>query len=363
MPFGAQLLAGGGARFRLWAPGAECVEVQLQRGADHALHRMRTANGWHELIVREAGAGSRYKYVVHRGAQSPLAVPDPASRFNPDGVHGASVVVDPDSYRWREASWSGRPWSEAAIYELHVGAFTAEGTYAAARRRLPELAALGVTAIELMPLAAFPGGRNWGYDGVLPFAPAACYGSPDELKALIDAAHSAGLMVLLDVVYNHFGPDGNYLHAYCPEFFNPGHRTPWGAAINFDGALNATVRDFFVHNALFWLEEYRFDALRLDAVHAIRDDGTPDIVCEIARAMHQAAGRARQRHLVLENHANQSGYLVRDSRGAPVYATAQWNDDAHHALHVLISGETDGYYADYASAPLMHLGRSLAVGP
>jgi maltooligosyltrehalose trehalohydrolase len=213
-----------------------------------------------------------------------------------------------------------------------------------------------------MPLAGFPGSRNWGYDGVLQYAPAACYGSPHELKAFIETAHCLGIMVFLDVVYNHFGPDGNYLHAYCPEFFNSAHRTPWGSAINFDGAESRAVRDFFVHNALYWIEEYRFDGLRMDAVHALRDSQTPDIVCEIARALGEGPGRERHVHLVLENNRNQTGYLARDPAGRAVCATAQWDDDVHHALHVLLSGESDGYYADYARAPLAALGRSLAEG-
>ena len=378
MPFGALPLSGGGTRFRLWAPGSERVELQLIHAASRTCLDMPAAgNGWHELIVRDATAGTRYKFVVHQDPAQSLAVPDPASRSNPDGVHGASAVVDPHSYAWCETSWRGRPWCEAVLYELHIGTFTPEGTFAGARRRLPELAALGITALQLMPVAAFAGERNWGYDGVLQFAPAACYGSPDELKAFIDAAHSLGLMVLLDVVYNHFGPDGNYLHAYCPQFFNPAHRTPWGAAISFDGPMNRTVRDFFVHNALFWVEEYRFDGLRLDAVHAIRDRSTPDIVREIARALREGPGREgpgragpgrdtpdgqRHVHLTLENNANQARYLVRESDGRPIYASAQWNDDVHHALHVLTTGETDGYYADYATAPLVHLGRSLTEG-
>jgi maltooligosyltrehalose trehalohydrolase len=318
--------------------------------------------GWYELTRGDIGAGTRYRFEVEtRDAQTRL-VPDPASRSNPDGVHSASVVVDPLSYPWNHAHWAGRSWTEAVIYELHVGCFTTEGTFAAARRRLPELAALGVTALQVMPLAAFAGNRNWGYDGVLPFAPASCYGSPDELKALIDAAHGLGIMVLLDVVYNHFGPEGNYLHAYCPEFFNAEHRTPWGPAINFDGASSRPVRDFFVSNALYWIDEYRFDGLRLDAVHAMHDRSQPDIVCEIAGALRVGPGRRRQVHLVLENNRNQARYLTRDARGAPTIATAQWDDDVHHALHVLMSGEADGYYADYAGAPLTQMARSLAEG-
>jgi maltooligosyltrehalose trehalohydrolase len=248
------------------------------------------------------------------------------------------------------------------LYELHVGTFTEEGTFAAAGRQLEDLKNLGITALQLMPLADFPGERNWGYDGVLQFAPARCYGSPDELKALIDLAHSLELMVLLDVVYNHFGPEGNYLHAYCPQFFNAARNTPWGAAINFDGENSRTVRDFFVHNALYWLEEYRFDGLRLDAVHAIRDSSDPDLVYEIAHAIREGPGLEREVHLVLENNANQARYLERKPSGSPRAATAQWDDDVHHSLHVLTSAEADGYYADYAAKPLEHLGRSLAEG-
>jgi malto-oligosyltrehalose trehalohydrolase len=219
-----------------------------------------------------------------------------------------------------------------------------------------------VTAIELMPVADFPGRRNWGYDGVLPFAPDATYGTPDDLKRLVRAAHARGLMVLLDVVYNHFGPEGNYLHLYAPQFFNPRHRTPWGAAVNFDGERARTVRDFFLHNALYWLEEYRFDGLRLDAVHAIADDSEPDIVAEIAQAVRGGPGLTREVHLVLENDRNQARYLARDARGRPVGASAQWNDDFHHAAHILLTGERDGYYADYAGRAPWYLGRCLAEG-
>ena len=310
------------------------------------------AHGWHELVMPDAAAGSRYRYVVGDG----LAVPDPASRCNPDDVQGASLVVDAEAYDWQDGGWSGRPWHEAVVYELHVGCFTPEGSYAAAAERLPELAALGITAVELMPLADFPGARGWGYDGVLPFAPDASYGTPEDLKRFVDRAHGLGLMVLLDVVYNHFGPEGNFLHAYCPPFFNPAHQTPWGAAINFDGASNAPVREFFIHNALYWVEEFHVDGLRLDAVHAIRDDSTVHIVADIACALRDGPGRQRHVHLVLENEANEARHLGASG------ADAQWNDDLHHAVHVLVTGEADGYYADHADAPLQRLGRCLAEG-
>ena len=365
MPFGAQLLAQGGTRFRLWAPSAVRAELQLVQdrlieARTCPMHAAET--GWHEVTVPEAKAGSRYKFRLHLKDGTAWSVPDPASRSNPDGVHEASSVVDARAYAWRETAWRGRPWADAVIYELHVGTFTPAGSFAAAAARLPELAALGINTLQLMPLAAFPGVRNWGYDGVLPFAPAACYGTPDELKAFVDAAHGAGMMVLLDVVYNHFGPDGNYLHAYCPEFFNPAQRTPWGAAINFDGPASRTVRDYFVHNALYWTTEYCLDGLRLDAVHAFRDSSRPDMVCEIAAALRRGPGGDRRVHLVLENNRNEAHYLARDAAGRPLHATAQWDDDVHHALHVLLSGEADGYYADYATEPLARLGRALAEG-
>jgi len=359
MPFGAAVRADGATRFRLWAPAATRVDLDLATTAARAVLPLAALEGgWFEAAVPGAPHGSRYAFRID-GAHT---VPDPASRANPDDVHAPSMVVDPLAFDWQDGAWRGRPWREAVLYELHVGTFTPAGTFAAAIERLDDLADLGVTAIELMPVADFPGERNWGYDGVLPFAPDASYGPPEDLKALVQAAHARGLMVLLDVVYNHFGPEGNYLHLYAPQFFNPRHATPWGAAINFDGAHARTVRDFFVHNALYWLEEYHFDGLRLDAVHAIADDSRPDIVTELATRVREGPGRDRHVHLVLENDANQARYLGRDAAGAPRFATAQWNDDVHHALHVLLTGERDGYYADYAARPLRYLGRALAEG-
>ncbi|HVR52471.1 MAG TPA: malto-oligosyltrehalose trehalohydrolase [Pseudorhodoferax sp.] len=354
MQFGAQVLAAGGTRFRLWAPAARQAELLLESGGAHAMQAL--ADGWHEAVLPQAGAGTRYRYRLDGGTP----VPDPASRYNPEDVHGPSEVVAPSAYAWQDAAWRGRPWHEAVVYELHIGSFTPEGTFAAATERLAELAALGITAIELMPLADTPGARNWGYDGVLLFAPEAGYGRPDQLRALVDRAHGLGLMVLVDVVYNHFGPDGNYLHGYCPEFFNAAHQTPWGAAINYDGADHAAVRAFFVANALYWIEEFHCDGLRLDAVHQIRDDSPLSIVEEIAQALERRAsgpGAQRPVHLVLENDLNQASRLAR-----PGAASAQWNDDLHHAAHVLATGETDGYYGDYAREPAQLLGRALAEG-
>jgi malto-oligosyltrehalose trehalohydrolase len=358
MEFGAVPVTGG-VRFRLWAPEAPVLALVLQGAqGERILPMMRTHNDWFDIVARDADPGCRYGFQLGDG----LRVPDPASRYQPEDVHGLSEVIDPHAYQWQDEAWRGRPWAEAVIYELHVGTFTPQGTFGAALEKLDHLAGLGVTAIELMPVADFPGRRNWGYDGVLPFAPDASYGRPEDLKALVDAAHARGLMVLLDVVYNHFGPEGNYLHRYAPQFFSERHRTPWGAAINFDGAGSRTVRDFFIHNALYWLEEYHFDGLRLDAVHAISDDARPDILEELATAVHAGPGRERHVHLVIENEHNAAHYLERDGAGRPRHYVAQWNDDVHHALHVIVTGEREGYYADYADAPLRHLGRCLTEG-
>ena len=353
MPFGAEL-AEGTARFRLWAPAIDEVKLLLGEKRERRDVAMRAlARGWHEAWAEDVAAGTPYAFRIDTGA----AVPDPASRAQPWDVNGPSAVVDPGAFAWTDAAWRGRPWHEAVVYELHVGTFTPAGTYAAAQERLAELAELGITAIELMPLADFAGRRNWGYDGVLPFAPDAAYGTPEDLKRFVQAAHAHGLMVLLDVVYNHFGPEGNHLARYAPQFFNAAHQTPWGAAINFDGAASATVREFFVHNALYWIEEYHLDGLRMDAIHAIADDSPTHIVTDIVRAVAAGPGRERAVHLVLENDRNEARLL----RGR-AHATAQWNDDWHHAAHVIATGETDGYYADYSLLPVAHLGRTLAEG-
>ena len=358
MPFGAELQPDGGVRFGLWAPAAARVELSLQcREGALRLPLVPQGGGWHELETGRAAAGDRYRYRIDG-----RAVPDPASRFNPDDVHGASEVVDPAAYEWADASWRGRPWHEAVVYELHVGTFSPEGSFAGAAARLDHLQRLGVTAIELMPVADFEGGWNWGYDGVLPYAPASRYGRPEALKALVDAAHARGIMVLLDVVYNHFGPVGNYLAVSAPQFFDTRQHTPWGAAIDFDGPASRTVRDFFIHNALYWLEEFHCDGLRLDAIHAIRDTSVPDLVSELAATIRAGPGRDRHVHLVLENTRNEAHRLVAPGAGHAGLAVAQWNDDFHHAMHAHLTGERDGYYADFADDPLAHLGRCLAEG-
>lgn len=305
----------------------------------------RMPDGWFE-IEADCGAGSRYRYRIDGG----MLVPDPASRAQAGDVHDASIVCDPAAYSWQNTQWLGRPWHETILYELHVGLL---GGFEGVMRHLPSLARLGITAIELMPVADFPGRRNWGYDGVLTYAPDAAYGTPEELKALVDAAHGLEMMVFLDVVYNHFGPDGNYLGAYAPDFFREDIHTPWGNAIDFRQRM---VRDFFTENALYWLEEFRFDGLRLDAVHAIAEK---DWLVEMARQVRAALPPQRHVHLVLENDDNSASLLER----APQHLfDAQWNDDLHHALHVLLTGEREGYYAAYAGQAEEKLARGLAEG-
>ena len=357
MPFGAELTAAGAVRFRLWAPAARRVELLLyDADAVRAVAMPSLAGGWFGLETTAARPGSLYRYRIDGGTE----VADPASRSNPQGVHGPSEVIDPAAYLWDDDAWRAPPWHTAVICELHVGTFNAPGTFGSVVPRLEHLARLGVTVIELMPVAAFPGARGWGYDGVLQYAPQRSYGRPEELKALVCAAHRHGLAVILDVVYNHFGPEGNYLHAYAPQFFNQRASTPWGAAINFDGPDSRSVRNFFVHNALYWLEEFNFDGLRLDAIHAVHDASEMHIVNEIAQAARAGPGHGRNLYLTLENFDNAVRFLGLE--GAPSTCDAQWNDDAHHSLHVIVSGETHGYYLDFAERPHALLCRALAQG-
>ncbi|HEV8022901.1 MAG TPA: malto-oligosyltrehalose trehalohydrolase [Candidatus Lustribacter sp.] len=340
--FGPQALERG-YRLRLFAPGASRVDLHI----DGRVAAMGQSGDWFALDEPSARAGSRYAFAVDGRA----AIPDPGSRFQPDGVHAASEIVAAD-FVWPDDGWRGRPWHEHAIYELHVGTFTFEGTYEAAARKLRELVALGVTAIELMPIGAFPGRRNWGYDGVLPYAPFAGYGRPDDLRRFIAAAHAHGLAVLLDVVYNHFGPEGNYLHALAPEFFNPREQTPWGAAIAVDVP---DVRAYFTENAAYWIGDFRFDGLRLDATHAIVDEDWPSFLREVRAAALAACGPERRIALIVENEHNDVTLLDEGFE-------AQWNDDVEHAAHVLATGETQTYYAPFAADPAGLLGRALTCG-
>ncbi|MBX9930261.1 MAG: malto-oligosyltrehalose trehalohydrolase [Methylobacterium sp.] len=354
MQFGAEPVEDG-IRFALWAPTANDVTLVVD-GSDHEIPAV--GGGWRRTTVSGTRPGARYGYRI----DGDLVVPDPASRFQPDDVSGLSEVVDGRSYPWADTKWTGRPWEEAVLYELHVGTATPEGTYAALAGKLEELRDLGVTAIELLPLGDFKGARNWGYDGVLPYAPDAAYGRPDDLKRLIDHAHSLGLMVFLDVVYNHFGPAGNYLHSYAKTFFTERHPTPWGAGINVDGKESGrVVRDYFFENALYWLEEYHFDGLRFDAVHAILDDSETHFIGELGETI-RARLPGRHIHLVLENEANQARWLERDASGRSIQHDAQWADDLHHCWHVLLTGEDAGYYASFADKPVVHLARCLSEG-
>ncbi|UYN95543.1 MAG: malto-oligosyltrehalose trehalohydrolase [Enhydrobacter sp.] len=339
LPFGATPLDGERARFRLWAPAQPGVTLEVEGCAPRPMTPV--GDGWFETVA-EAAPGASYLFRLASGQR----VPDPAARAQSGDVHGPSLVIDAKAYVWRHAGWRGRPWRETVLYELHVGSL---GGFAGVEADLGRLADLGITAIELMPVADFPGARNWGYDGVLPFAPDRAYGTPDELKRLIDSAHGLGLMVFLDVVYNHFGPDGNHLASYAPQFFRSDIATPWGPAIDF---RQPQVRRFFVENALYWLMEYRFDGLRFDAVHAIHDQAWID---ELGAEIRRTVEPGRHVHLVLEHDENDASHLRRGF-------DAQWNDDAHHVVHVLLTGETDGYYADYATDPAIRLARCLAEG-
>jgi maltooligosyltrehalose trehalohydrolase len=334
--FGPTLEADGAA-FRLWAPDAKAVEIAVVGRSPEPLRR--DSDGFW-IGAAHAVAGDLYRFIVDgRG------VPDPASRFQPQDVNGPSELVDPAVYHWRHADWVGRPWEETVLYELHVGLC---GGFKGVAARLPALAELGVTAIELMPIGDFAGVRNWGYDGVAPFAPDSAYGRPDDLRALIDAAHGLGLMVYLDVVYNHFGPEGNWLPSYAPTFFDQAKHTPWGAAIDFH---KTAVRRFFTENVLYWLEDFRFDGLRLDAVHAIADRSwLVEVAGEVRRRL-----TGRHVHLVVENENN-------DARLLHQGFDAQWNDDFHNTLHVLLTGETHAYYRDFADLPAQRLARCLSEG-
>ncbi|WGS22231.1 MULTISPECIES: malto-oligosyltrehalose trehalohydrolase [unclassified Bradyrhizobium] len=348
--FGPQLTSDG-ARFRLWAPAAKRVDLLLEK--PHAL--TRDAGGWYVAEIPGAGVGTRYKFRI----DDEVDVPDPASAFQPDDVFGPSEVIDHAAFKWRATGWRGRPWHEAVILEAHVGTFTPEGTYRAMIDKLDHLVATGITTLELMPLADFAGRRNWGYDGVLWYAPDSAYGRTDDLKTLIDEAHLRGLMVMLDVVYNHFGPEGNYLGRYAPSFFSDAH-TPWGSAIDY---RVPEVRAFAIGNALNWLRDYRFDGLRLDAVNTIVEAGEVSVLHDLSDAAGRlAAETGRHINLVLENGDNIASLLDATEDPPRGKYRGQWNDDYHHAWHVILTGETQGYYGDYRRAPKQDLARALASG-
>ncbi len=346
---GPKFLDGGKVLFQLWAPTAQKVELVLNEGEPQALRIHK--GGWYSLETKGKD-GDRYRFRIN----GETLVPDPASRFQPEGPNGPSQLVAP----FEIMPWHGRPWSDAVIYELHLGTFTPEGTYRGAESKLGYLKDLGITAIELMPLSSFEGRHGWGYDGVLPYAPHAQYGTPEELRDFIEAAHKHGIMVFLDVVYNHFGPAGNYLNDYAKTFFNEARHTPWGAAIDFEN--ERPVREYFIENALYWINDYGFDGLRFDAVHTIEDSGSKHFVKELGEEIRNRLPHGRHVHLILENEKNEARYLARDEQERATEFTAQWNDDFHHALHVLLTGETGSYYVDYEEDPTYYLGRSLSEG-
>jgi malto-oligosyltrehalose trehalohydrolase len=349
--WGAEFVAAGEVRFRLWAPGQDSVVLRLN-GDDTPM--TRSDDGWFELLATGVDPGAEYNYVLADG----LVVPDPASRGQKRDVSGPSLVVDPTSYAWQDAGWRGRPWEETVVYELHVGTFTPEGTYASAIEKLPHLAELGITMIELLPLAHFGGQHGWGYDGVLLYAPHSAYGTPDDLKAFVDAAHAQGLSVVLDIVLNHFGPDGNYLPLLAPPSFHPEKQTPWGAAIAYDVA---PMRSYISDIPLYWLEEFHMDGLRFDAIDQIEDSSEKHVLIEIAERI-RAEITDRHIHLTTEDARNVTFLHERGEDGSVPLFTGEWNDDFHNAAHALATGESHAYYQDFATEPAKIVARILAEG-
>jgi maltooligosyltrehalose trehalohydrolase len=351
---GASFLEDGQVRFVVWASSVRSIDVHLMAPAERLVRMQSGERGYHHAVVEGVQPGSLYLYRLDEGGERP----DPASRFQPQGVRGPSQVVSPH-FEWEDARWFGLPLQDYAIYELHVGTFTPEGTFDAVIPHLGELREAGITAIELMPVAQFPGARNWGYDGVYPFAVQNSYGGPDGLKRLVNACHKLGLAVVLDVVYNHLGPEGNYLGEFGP-YFTDRYKTTWGAALNFDGPHSDEVRHFFIENALHWVTEYHIDALRLDAVHAIVDHSAVPFVEELAEAVHHRAERLNRRIYVIAESNLNDARLVRPPEMGGCGLDGQWNEDFHHCLHVLLTGERAGYYQDFGG--LTQLAKALREG-
>ena len=351
---GATYLGNGRCQFMVWAPFVQRLDVHIASPKELIVPLAKGVQGYHQAIVEGVEPGSLYVYRLDGQKERP----DPASRFQPQGVHGPSQVVD-SRFAWEEQNWPGLPLEEYIVYELHAGAFTKEGTFEAIISYLDELKDLGITAVELMPVAQFPGDRNWGYDGVYPFAVQNSYGGPEGLRRLINACHKKGLAVVLDVVYNHFGPEGSYIADFGP-YFTDRYKTPWGAAINFDGAYSDEVRRFFIENAIYWLTEFHIDALRLDALHAILDISAYPFIEELAEAFHEQTEQlGRQAYLIGESAAN-NARLIKPKELGGYGLDAQWNDDFHHSLHVLLTGEQNGYYQDFGQ--LQHLVKAFQEG-
>jgi len=351
---GAVHLGGESTFFRVWAPGAERMQVRVLGTPGRLIELERDAHGYHAAIASQVGPGARYLFRFPDGTE----LPDPASRWQRDGVHGPSTVVDL-SFPWSDTHWQPPQLAEFVIYELHVGTFTSAGTFAGVIHQLDYLRSLGINALEIMPVAQFSGARNWGYDGVFPFAVQDTYGGPAELMRLVDACHARGIAVILDVVYNHLGPEGNVLSRFGP-YFNERYRTPWGAALNFDAAYSDEVRYYFLENARQWLRDFHFDALRLDAVHAIIDTSAYPFLTELAdQSQDDARAAGRPICLIAESDLNDPRVL-RPASEHGVGMDAQWLDDFHHALHTLLTGESEGYYADFGTVG--HLARCLQEG-
>ncbi|WP_455853504.1 malto-oligosyltrehalose trehalohydrolase [Pantoea endophytica] len=349
--WGAEILADDSVRFRVWAPGQQQISVRM---ADHDSAMLQAGDGWFELQVSGVAPGAEYNFVLADGT----IVPDPAARAQKAAVNGPSLVIDPQNYRWQHTAWQGRPWHETVVYELHIGTFTPEGTFQAAIAKLPWLAELGITQLEVLPVSQFGGNRGWGYDGVLLYAPHAAYGSPDDFKAFIDAAHARGISVVLDIVLNHFGPEGNYLPLLAPEFFHQERMTPWGAGIAYD--VDA-ARRYIVEAPLYWLQEFNLDGLRFDAIDQIEDSSSKHALIEIAERIRQEIPH-RPIHLTTEDCRNVIFLHPRDKHGNAPLFSGEWNDDFHNAVHVFATGETHAYYQDFADVPEKLVARVLTEG-
>jgi maltooligosyltrehalose trehalohydrolase len=350
LPIGSELLPQGGVSFRVWAPRAREVVLEFEPAREATVPDrtplLLERNGYFSLTVPTAKSGMRYRFRLDRGK---IALPDPASRYQPEGPHGPSEIVDPQAFGWTDAAWRGRRREELVIYEMHVGTFTREGTWDAAARELASLADLGITCLEIMPIADFSGAFGWGYDGVNLFAPTRLYGTPDDFRRFVDQAHALGIAVILDVVYNHFGPDGNYLRFFSEAYFSDRHESEWGEAINFDGPDAGPVREFFLANAGYWIEEYHLDGLRLDATQQIFDRSDDHIVGALVRQVRTAAGD-RLSFIVGENETQRAELLRSPERGG-YGLDALWNDDFHHSAMVALTGRSEAYYTDYRGRP------------
>jgi maltooligosyltrehalose trehalohydrolase len=347
-PIGAELIGPDQVHFRVWAPKAQRVDLVLEDSAAknprQTFNALETEEGGYFSGAANADAGARYRFCVNNNFY-----PDPASRFQPDGPHGPSCIVDSAQFRWTDSQWSGISLKGQVIYEMHIGTFTKEGTWRAASQQLEELARIGITVIEMMPVADFPGKFGWGYDGVDLFAPSHLYGTPDDLRAFIDRAHSLGLGVILDVVYNHFGPDGNYLGAFSDDYLIRGNENEWGDAVNFDGPNSGPVREFFITNGCYWIEEFHFDGFRFDALHAVRDRSNEYIIGGVGRAARKAAG-SRSILLIAENDCQEARMVQPRSEGGDDL-DGMWNDDFHHSAVVALTGRKEAYFDDYRGAP------------